>query len=125
MKKAITIVILLALVLALLPGCGGSRRLEAAQRAGDLIELTAFTRSGLIAQLEAEGFSRRDAEAGVDSLNIDWIRAAAVYAYDHPFEFLLASDEQAVAKLQVAGFSRLEATQGWSLLMDTLNSDAG
>lgn len=124
MKKVITILVLLALVLALLPGCG-SRKLEAAQRAGDLIELTAFSRSGLIAQLEAEGFSRRDAEAGVDSLQIDWIRAAAIYAYNHPLEFLLASDEQAVAKLQLAGFSRLEAAHGWALLMDTLNSDAG
>lgn len=124
MKKVITIVILLALVLALLPGCG-SRKLEAAQRAKDLIELTVFSRSGLIAQLEAEGFSRRDAEAGVDSLQIDWTRAAAAYAYEHFLEFLLASDEQAVAKLQLAGFSRLEAAQGWALLMDTLNSDAG
>ena len=123
MKKAVALALALVLILALLPGCG-SRKLEASQRAQILLEAAAFSRSGLIDKLVSEGFTRRDAEKGVDSLDVDWFRVAAIYATEHWLDFFLATDEQAVARLQEAGFSHLEAVQGWALLLDTLNASS-
>ena len=77
MKKAVALALALVLILALLPGCG-SRKLEASQRAQILLEAAAFSRSGLIDKLVSEGFTRRDAEKGVDSLDVDWFRVAAM-----------------------------------------------
>ena len=45
---------------------------QAAISAKRYLEFSAFSRSGLIKQLEYEGFSKQEAEYGVSQSNADW-----------------------------------------------------
>ena len=56
---------------------------NALRSADDYISMSGFSRSGLIEQLEFEGYSTADASAAVDSLNIDWNEQAARSAKDY------------------------------------------
>lgn len=47
------------------------------------VNYSAFNRTGLIKQLECEGFSRTDATYGTDALNADWNEQAALSAQSY------------------------------------------
>lgn len=126
MKRTVALILALFMLAALLCGCGSAKRMECTKRAHDLIELSAFSKTGLIAQLESEGFSRRDAEAVVKAMDIDWGLQAAYYMWEHPFDFILAYEESiAVSKLQLVGFTREEASRGYQILLSAGENSQG
>lgn len=53
------------------------------KKAEQYINYAAFSRSGLISQLEYEGYSSESAEYSVDSLNIDWNNQCAKKAQEY------------------------------------------
>lgn len=86
---------------------------NARQKAADYLEFMAFSRSGLIKQLEYEGFSNSDATYGVDALNVDWYEQAAKKAADY-LEFMSFSRSGLIDQLLYEGFTQAEAEYGVS-----------
>jgi hypothetical protein len=73
----------------------------------------AFSRSGLIKQLEFEGFEKADATYGVDALKVDWNEQAAKKAESY-LETQSFSRKGLIDQLKFEGFSTEEATYGVS-----------
>ena len=84
---------------------------QAATSAEDYLDFSAFSRSGLIGQLEYEGFSAAEAEFGVDSLDADWFEQAVLSAASY-LEFSSFSRSGLIGQLEYEGFTRAEATFG-------------
>lgn len=84
---------------------------NARRKAADYLQFSAFSRSGLIKQLEYEGFSQADSTYGVDSLNADWMEQAALKAKDY-MEFSAFSRSGLIEQLKYEGFSQAEAEHG-------------
>lgn len=91
---------------------------NAVSRAASYLRSSAFSRSGLISQLEYEGFSRADAIYGTDAQNANWgqqaVRMGASYLRSMAF-----SRDGLVGQLEYEGFSPSEATLG----ADSQNAD--
>jgi len=81
--------------------------------ARDYLSFTSFSRSGLIDQLEYEGFSTSDATWAVDSLNVDWNAQAAGAAQDY-LSFTSFSHSGLVDQLEYDGFTPEQAEYGVS-----------
>ncbi len=86
---------------------------NAREKAADYLELSAFSRSGLIGQLEYEGFSNADATWAVDQIGADWNEQAAKKARDY-LEFSSFSRSGLLQQLQYEGFTAAEAEYGVS-----------
>jgi hypothetical protein len=86
---------------------------NAADKAADYLDLTGFSRTGLIKQLKFEGFSEADATYGVDSLNADWNEQAAKKAAEY-LEFSSFSRDGLVDQLVFEGFTPEQAEHGVS-----------
>ena len=73
--------------------------------------MLAFSRSGLIEQLEFEGYSRSDAEFAVDNITVDWNEQAAKSAADY---LSISSFSRAglIEQLEFEGYTREEAEYG-------------
>jgi hypothetical protein len=84
---------------------------NAVSRAASYLRTSAFSRSGLISQLEYEGFSRDDATYGVDAQNADW-RAQAVKKGASYLRTSAFSRSGLISQLEFEGFSSSEATYG-------------
>jgi hypothetical protein len=84
---------------------------NAVRSASDYLKFQAFSRSGLIHQLEFEGFSTADATYGVDKLNVDWNEQAAKSAADY-LKFSSFSHSSLVAQLKFEGFTAQQAEYG-------------
>jgi hypothetical protein len=82
-------------------------------KAGDYLDFTSFSRSGLIQQLEFEGFTPDDAAYGVDALNVDWNDQAAKKAAEY-LDFTSFSHSGLVDQLVFEGFTRAQAEYGVS-----------
>jgi hypothetical protein len=83
-----------------------------ALRAGaDYLGFSAFSRSGLIAQLEYEGYSTDDASWAVDRLNVDWNEQAAEAAQDY-LAFSSFSRSGLIAQLEYEGYTHEQAEYG-------------
>jgi len=84
---------------------------NAVRKAKDYLALTAFSRSGLIKQMQFDGFSVADATYGVDKLNADWNEQAAKKAKDY---LALTSFSRAslIKQLQFDGFTTQQAEYG-------------
>ncbi|WP_255450531.1 Ltp family lipoprotein [Skermania sp. ID1734] len=82
-------------------------------KAGDYLDMSAFSRKGLIEQLEYEGFSAEDAVYGTDSLNADWNEQAAKKARDY-LDMSAFSRSGLVDQLMYEGFTRQQAEFGVS-----------
>jgi Host cell surface-exposed lipoprotein len=65
--------------------------LNAKRSAESYIEMSGFSRSGLIEQLKFEGFSAKDAEVAIDSMKVNWNEEA---------------DQSAKSYVDMSGFSR-------------------
>jgi outer membrane biosynthesis protein TonB len=86
---------------------------NATRKAGDYLDFTAFSRTGLIEQLEYEGFSTEDATFGVDALNVNWNEQAAKKAEDY-LDLTAFSRSGLVDQLLYEGFTREQAEYGVS-----------
>ncbi|MFN8019670.1 MAG: Ltp family lipoprotein [Acidimicrobiales bacterium] len=81
--------------------------------AQDYLNSSAFSRTGLISQLEYEGFSNGDAVWAVDGLNVDWNQQAARMAADY-LDSSAFSRSGLVQQLVYEGFTQAQAEYGVS-----------
>ncbi|HLS78486.1 MAG TPA: Ltp family lipoprotein [Nocardia sp.] len=84
---------------------------NAVRAAQQYLEISAFSRSGLIAQLEYEGYSTADATSAVDSLNVDWNEQAARSAKQY-LEMTAFSRSGLIDQLVYEGFTYEQAEYG-------------
>lgn len=75
------------------------------------LRLGGFSRSGLIDQLEFEGFSEADAEFAVDYLDVDWKEQAVISAESY-MDMGGFSRESLIDQLEFEGFTRKQAEHG-------------
>lgn len=88
---------------------GGQK--NAVKKAESYLDYTAFSRSGLIEQLEYEGFSTEDATYAVDKVNPDWNEQAVKKAQDY-LEYTSFSLDGLVEQLEFEGFTPEQAQYG-------------
>ncbi|MFE9577344.1 Ltp family lipoprotein [Nocardia sp. NPDC006044] len=88
-----------------------SSQRNAIRSAQQYLAYSAFSRSGLIHQLEYEGFSTADATFAVDSLNVDWNEQAAKSAKQY-LEYISFSRSGLIDQLVYEGFTRAQAEYG-------------
>ena len=88
-----------------------TRQREAVTRANDYLRIMAFSRSGLISQLEFEGFSNADAIHGVDNIDVNWNEQATRMAQEY-LNILSFSREGLIGQLVFEGFTQSQATHG-------------
>ncbi|MDD5601188.1 MAG: Ltp family lipoprotein [Actinomycetota bacterium] len=84
---------------------------NAARKALDYLAFMPFSYSGLVKQLEFEGFTHEEAVYGVDRCGADWNEQAALKARDYlasmPFSY-----SGLVEQLEFEGFTRQQAEYG-------------
>jgi hypothetical protein len=84
---------------------------NAISKAKSYLAYSSFSRSGLIGQLEYEGFSTEEATYGVDQLSTDWMLQAVKKAKSY-LEYSSFSRSGLIGQLEYEGFSTEEATYG-------------
>jgi hypothetical protein len=84
---------------------------NAISSAESYLRFTAFSRTGLIGQLEFEGYATEDATFAVDYLDIDWNEQAAKSAEAY-LSFSSFSRQGLIDQLVFEGFTRSEAEYG-------------
>lgn len=84
---------------------------QAVLKAESYLAYSAFSRTGLIGQLEYEGFTNADAAFGVDYLNVDWNAQAALKAQSY-LDFSSFSRQGLIDQLIYEGFTAEEAEFG-------------
>jgi hypothetical protein len=84
---------------------------NAVQKAQDYLDFTAFSRQGLIKQLEYDNFSPEDATFAVDNVTVDWNGQAAKKAKDY-LDFTAFSHGGLVKQLEYDGFTPAQAEYG-------------
>ncbi|MCY1158935.1 MAG: hypothetical protein MOP51_1959 [Citricoccus sp.] len=84
---------------------------NALRSAEDYLDYTAFSRPGLIDQLEFEGYSTADATWGVDRVTVDWKEQAAKSAANY-LDFTSFSRQGLIDQLVFEGFTVEQATYG-------------
>ncbi len=86
---------------------------NALESAKDYLAFTAFSRKGLIDQLEFEGFSNADATFAVNELSVDWNDQAAIAAEEY-LDFTSFSRSGLIEQLIFEGYTREQAEYGVS-----------
>ena len=84
---------------------------NARQMAKDYLKYTAFSRQGLIKQLEFEGFSNSDAVYGVDYHDTNWKEQAAKCAKSY-LDYSAFSRKGLIEQLEYEGFTYEQAVYG-------------
>lgn len=84
---------------------------NAVRSALDYLDYTAFSRQGLIRQLEYDGFSTADATYAVDSITVDWNEQAAKSAMDY-LDYTSFSRSGLISQLMYDGFTAEQAAYG-------------
>lgn len=84
---------------------------NAVKKAQSYLKIMAFSRTGLITQLEFEKFPTEDAEYAVDKLNIDWNKQAVSKAQAY-LKTMAFSKVGLKTQLEFEGFTTTEATYG-------------
>lgn len=84
---------------------------NALRSAKSYLDLTAFSRSGLIKQLEFEGYETEDATFAVDNCGADWNEQAVLKAKDY-LEMTAFSRDGLIKQLEFEGFTHEEAVYG-------------
>jgi len=82
---------------------------NAVKKAESYLSWGSFSRSGLIDQLEFEGFSKAEASYAVDKLNVDW-RQQAVKKAESYLSWGSFSRSGLIDQLEFEGFSKADAT---------------
>lgn len=83
----------------------------ARQKAQEYLDYSAFSRSGLIEQLEYEGFPTDAATVAVDSLHVNWTAQADAKAKEY-IDYQAFSHSGLVEQLVYEGFSQADAEHG-------------
>ena len=86
-------------------------RSQAVKSASDYLRFMGFSRSGLIKQLEFEGFSNADATYGVDAQNADWNAQASRVATSY-LKSMSFSRSGLISQLIFEGFTQSQAEYG-------------
>ncbi|HEY5891130.1 MAG TPA: Ltp family lipoprotein [Acidimicrobiia bacterium] len=84
---------------------------NAIKSAEQYLDFTAFSRSGLIDQLEYEGFTTSEATMAVDYLGVDWNEQASKSAEQY-LDFTAFSRSGLIDQLEYEGFTTEQATYG-------------
>lgn len=84
---------------------------NAVRTAKDYLDYTAFSRTGLIQQLEYEGFSTADATFAVDSIAVDWNQQAAKAAKAY-LDYSGFSRSGLIDQLEYEGYTPTQAAYG-------------
>jgi hypothetical protein len=84
---------------------------NAVRSAQEYLDVSAFSRSGLIKQLQYEGFSTEDAIYAVDSITVDWNEQAAKSAQDY-LDMSGFSRSGLINQLMYEGFTAAQAQYG-------------
>jgi hypothetical protein len=84
---------------------------QAVQKAKDYLGYDAFSRTGLIKQLEYDHFSEDDATYAVDSITVDWNQQAAKKAKDY-LGYDSFSHDGLINQLEYDGFTASQAEYG-------------
>jgi len=91
---------------------------NAIRKASTYLQVMAFSRSGLIKQLEYEGFATDDAIVGVDNVGAEWLTQAKLKA-TYYLKTMAFSRSGLIKQLEYEGFSTDEATAG----VDNMGAD--
>ena len=86
---------------------------NARAKAGSYLDISAFSRKGLIKQLEFEGFSTADATYGVGAVDANWNEQAALKAKSY-LDLTSFSRSGLVTQLKFEGFTDAQAEYGAS-----------
>lgn len=86
-------------------------QINANRKAREYLNYSAFSRAGLIEQLEFEGFSEDDSTRAADSTNTNWNLQAAQKAQDY-LNYTSFSRDGLIEQLEFEGFSSEEALYG-------------
>lgn len=84
---------------------------NAREKAVAYLDYAAFSRQGLIDQLEYEGFSTDDATYGADAVGADWREQAARKAQEY-LDYSAFSRSGLIDQLEFEGFTRAQAEYG-------------
>lgn len=84
---------------------------NALERAKEYLDVMAFSCSGLIEQLEYEGFSHSEAKYGVNNCGADWYRQAARKAAEY-LNVMPFSRQELIEQLEYEGFTYEQAVYG-------------
>ena len=84
---------------------------NALRTALDYLNYTSFSYSGLVGQLEFEGYTHKEAVYGVDHCGADWNEQAALTAKGY-LEYSSFSRDGLIAQLEFEGFTRQQAEYG-------------
>ncbi|OBB19761.1 hypothetical protein A5761_00655 [Mycolicibacterium setense] len=84
---------------------------NAVRAAKDYLDYSAFSRQGLIEQLEYEDFSTADATFAVDSITVDWNEQAAKAAKAY-LDYSAFSRGGLIEQLEYEGFTPAQAVYG-------------
>lgn len=84
---------------------------NAVRSANDYLDYSAFSRDGLVEQLEYEQFSRADAVYGVDNTGADWYEQAAKSAATY-LEYSAFSRGSLIEQLKYEGYTQAQAEHG-------------
>lgn len=84
---------------------------QAIGKAQDYLKFTAFSRKGLIKQLEYEGFATADATFAVDLLTVDWNAQAAAKGKSY-LDIQHFSRKGLIDQLKYEGFTDAQAAYG-------------
>ena len=84
---------------------------NAVAKAESYLEMSGFSRSGLIEQLQFEGFSETDATFAVDRLAPDWTRQAERKAAEY-MDMTAFSEQGLIDQLVFEGFTAEQAAAG-------------
>lgn len=84
---------------------------NAMRTTANYLDYTAFSYSGLVDQLEFEGYSTEDATFAVDHCGADWNEQAAKKAQDY-LDFMSFSRSGLIDQLEFEGFTREQAEYG-------------
>lgn len=87
--------------------------LNALSKANDYLNYSAFSKSGLVEQLEYEGFSNKEAKYGADHCGADWKEQAAKKAKDY-MDYDSFSKQGLIDQLLYEGFTQSQAEHGAS-----------
>jgi SOS response regulatory protein OraA/RecX len=86
-------------------------RENAIETALSYLDVTAFSRAGLIDQLKFEGFSKGDATYAVDAIDVDWSDQALLKAVSY-LESSSFSESGLIDQLEYEGFTSSQARYG-------------
>src|SRR5699024_6703818 len=90
---------------------GSLEQMNALGTANRYLYLMAFSREGLIGQLEYEGYTTEDATWAVDNCGADWNEQAVKKAEDY-LDTMAFSYSGLIGQLEYEGFTTEQATHG-------------